>query len=616
MLSKVALSLFFSVQTVLLIAQLNPPDAPVLFREDAMQRIDIFIDPDTLDILLEDLSSDHEYQARFVYNNFSDICDTIENIGFRVRGNISRIHEKKSFKVSFNTYERGRKYYGLEKMNLKSTSDDSFLRPKLAWKVCRGMGIPASWVSHVILYINNELWGIYENTEHIDEEYVQKVFGNKDGNLYKCRFPASLEFRTYNPDDYKFENSYYVSRMIRVYELKTNTRSDNYTDLMEFIAELDDNSGTDFRERISKRINIVSLLKFFAIEVYLGHWDSYSYNVNNYYLYHNQQSDQFEYITYDMDLTMGIRYGGPHVLDLDIYNYIADPVSRPLRKNILDVEEFRDYYTFFLRQLTQRFPPDSLLQYALKVQDYIAPFVEQDPFYYYTMPEFFGALYNPLGRAEYGVIDYLENSYSKILEQLQNSNTKPIIHNLYYSNHFSKDTITVNCTVEDDDEAVQVQLCYEFNDGELISIPMLKVSEGELMGMAYYAAKIDPFEEAGVLKFYIKATDSQQQVSTNPYSGRHTLNVFTDPPALISVTDNVPQLTLYPNPATDFVTLQLTEPGQILLLVDLNGIILKQYSLKGESSITIDARHLTPGVYLVRVITEKQQMRTLKLIKE
>jgi len=70
-----------------------------VFTGDVVPRIDIYIDPDTLDWIYENVESYQEFHAVFIFNN-TNIIDTIENVGFRLRGNTSRYSGKKSFKIS------------------------------------------------------------------------------------------------------------------------------------------------------------------------------------------------------------------------------------------------------------------------------------------------------------------------------------------------------------------------------------------------------------------------------------------------------------------------------------------------------------------------------------
>ncbi|GAB5407720.1 MAG: hypothetical protein BalsKO_00850 [Balneolaceae bacterium] len=168
-----------------------------LFDDSVLPRVDIVIEPDSLDIILfGDSQSDYEFPATFIFTKGEE-ADTVSNIGFRLRGNTSRASAKKSFKISFNTFQQGREYRELDKMNLNGEHNDpSIIRAKLSWDIFEAIDLPAPRSNHVKLYINDEYFGLYINVEHIDNEFVQdRFFGSDEGNLYKSLWPADLAYR-------------------------------------------------------------------------------------------------------------------------------------------------------------------------------------------------------------------------------------------------------------------------------------------------------------------------------------------------------------------------------------------------------------------------------------
>jgi len=109
------------------------PEKGEVFRDDVIPVIRISIDPDSLDAIYANPESDHEYPASFSFDNGS-VQESIQLVGFRVRGNTSRQSQKKSFKIAFNSFERKQKFYGLEKMNLNGEHNDpSVTRSKICW---------------------------------------------------------------------------------------------------------------------------------------------------------------------------------------------------------------------------------------------------------------------------------------------------------------------------------------------------------------------------------------------------------------------------------------------------------------------------------------------------
>jgi len=116
---------FLFLFTLQLLAQTIFPENGELYVDTTVPRIDITVHPDTLAWLYEwdNLESDIEYTAAFVFDN-GHVRDSIYPVGFRLRGNTSRYSQKKSFKVSFNRFTSGGKYYGVEKLNLNGEHND------------------------------------------------------------------------------------------------------------------------------------------------------------------------------------------------------------------------------------------------------------------------------------------------------------------------------------------------------------------------------------------------------------------------------------------------------------------------------------------------------------
>jgi len=124
------------------------------------------------------------------------------------------------------------------------------------------MDIPAARANHVKLYINEQNYGVYINVEHIDEVFVDKRFGNNNGNLYKCLWPAPMIYLGEDPDLYKYELN---GR--RAYDLKTNKAEDDYSDLSQLISILNNTNDQGLACELEKVMNVNSLIKAIAVEV-------------------------------------------------------------------------------------------------------------------------------------------------------------------------------------------------------------------------------------------------------------------------------------------------------------------------------------------------------------
>jgi len=398
-----------------------PEDGPV-YTADEIPEVHIAIDPDSLNILYleENWYSDHEYPATFVFESDNQV-DEVSPVGFRFRGNTARDKMKKSFKVSFNTFTEGGNYLGLEKLNLNAeVNDPAMLRSRLCWDLYRRHGVPAPRSNHVEVYINDEYYGLYLNTEHIDEEFCELRFGSKGGNLYKCRYPANLDYISNNPDDYKM-----APWGDRTYELKTNREADDYSDLAEFIGFLNLASNEELECRLSEYFNVYAYLKVAAIDVLTGNWDGYIYNQNNYYLYHNPTTDQFEYIPYDTDNTWGIDWLDRDWSDRNLYNWSQTGAQRPLFNRLMDISYYRDIFTWYVEDILEH--SYFTAEHESQVQSLHA-FIEvsalADPYrpldWSFSNEDFLNALdQGSGGHVDFGVLEFAEIRKSSALNQLE-----------------------------------------------------------------------------------------------------------------------------------------------------------------------------------------------------
>jgi spore coat protein CotH len=411
-------------------AQTELPEYGTLYTQAEIPAIHISIDPDSLNTLYleENWYENHEYPATFIFQSSTE-TDTVYNIGFRFRGNTSRDKIKKSFKISLNTYVSGQKYQGVEKINLNAeVNDPSMLRSRLCWDLYREYDIPASRSNHVNLYINGEYYGLYQNIEHVDDEFVETYFGNNTGNLYKCTYPANLDYISNNPDDYKL-----APWGTRTYELKTNEQLDDYSDLAEFIVFLNLSGNAELECELNKYFNVSSYLKVAAIDVLTGNWDGYIYNQNNFYLYHNPLSSQFEYIPYDVDNTWGIDWLDRNWSNRNIYNWSQTGQPRPLFNRLMDIDSFRQIFSWHVQNiLNEKFSDPAYENYIQNLQNFIEEDALNDPYrpldYGYSSSDFLNALEDSWGgHVDFSVLDFMDIRNQSAQDQLEFSNIPPII---------------------------------------------------------------------------------------------------------------------------------------------------------------------------------------------
>lgn len=503
-------------------------DAEVLFDDSELLTVEITMPPDSFAWLLQEdnLNSDRYLMASLRFLS-STMDTTIDTVGIRLRGNTSREAAKKSFKISFEEFGvEHERVFGLKKMNLNGEHNDPcVMRSKLNWDLMKQMNVPASRCGYIKFYVNGEYRGLYIHVEEYDKTFLRTRFGNDDGNLYKCLWPADLVFISNNPNDYKFENS---GR--RAYELHTNEDADDYTDLAHLINILNNAPSTVFVDSLEAKFDTWNLLKELAVEVVVGHWDDYWFNKNNYWLYHNAYTGKFEFIPYDLDNTYGIwwdfeaghDWGTDNIYEWgNVYNQ-----PRPLVDRMLEIPQYRNLYTYMVEQVIDVMSQGAQLFARIDtLKTLISPAVEQDNFYTldygWDYQDFLASFNNVMGNhVLYGLRDYIitrENSARTQLEQggmiapvfvtpPQATLTLNPIH------------VTVNADVFDDLGIPNEVTFHRVVGGNEVSLP-LEFVEWRFDGVIPYSYYSGTFEFANPdphIYYYLQAVDSHGNITNYP----------------------------------------------------------------------------------------------------
>jgi hypothetical protein len=487
-------------------AQNFAPDYNPLFDDTRVATVRITIAPSVLDSILApgNEQSDYEHPAMFEYDDGTGV-ETVERIGFRLRGNTSRVSAKKSFKVSFNTWVSGQRFHDVEKLNLNGEHNDpSIIRSKVAWDLFQGHGVAAPRASHVQLYINDEYRGLYANVEHIDEQFLKSRFGNDAGTLYKSLYPADLSYLGPDAEDYRPTDA---SR--RPYDLKLRDSDDEgYDDLAHFIDVLNNTPEPLFATEIEKVFDVNSFLRSLAVDIVTGSWDNYWFLMNNYYLYNNPNTGLFVYIPYDFDNTFGIWFDGIEPgadwATRDLYNWGSQNEARPLTDRILSNPSYQDRLSYFIDQiLADVFVPDDLKPRIDELHALVTPAAEADTFrtidYGYTVQDFHNSFIQPLGgHVTYGLKPFVDARYMSALEQVDPGSIRPIILDAWYSppTPSAAEAIQFYATVLDDQPGQSAAVEYTV-DGVTARAPMFddgSHGDGDAND-GRFATSLPPFEE-------------------------------------------------------------------------------------------------------------------------
>lgn len=508
------------------IAQPLPIKFNPVFLDTSIAVIELSIHPDSLSLILsaDSAHSDHEYPATFIFRN-SLVQDTVQNVGLRLRGNTSRDSQKKSFKISFNTFKSGRKWHGLEKLNLNGEHNDpSIIRSKLVWDFSNQAGVPASRAAYARVYINGEYFGLQMNVEHVDENFVDDRFGSDKGNLYKCLYPADLVWLGSSADSWK-----QMSGGRRIYELMTNKSADDYSDFLAFMKVLKQAPDSIFVREIQKVFNVNAFLKSMAVDVLAGSWDNYWILKNNYYLYHDPSSNRFEWIPYDYDNTLGIWWDvvpNGNIGSRNVYTWGNPNEPRPLMTRIMAQPVFKARYSFFLRQLMNAtFNPAFQNPKIDDIHTRITPWAEADPYrprdYGFTIQQFHQSYDQALGNhVTFGLKPFIQTRYTSAKTQTSTTPVPPVFVRVTQNLTTvpAGGNVVLKARVDAESALNQIKVFARINN-QWSEAGLMKddgIFPDKVAGDRDFIFVLSAPANEAFLGYYLQATDSDNRISVYP----------------------------------------------------------------------------------------------------
>ena len=100
-----------------------------------------------------------------------------------------------------------------------------------------------------------------------------------------------------------------------------------------------------------------------------------------------------------------------------------------------------------------------------------------------------------------------------------------------------------------------------------------------------------------------------------PCSGIMVIEDVVDPTDVSVTTYTVTRATVFPNPTSEYVTVQSEQPVEYITLFDLNGRLVKRVNVGGETESQLNMNDVPSGFYLMQVTFNNQQVQNLKIIK-
>jgi spore coat protein CotH len=275
-----------------------------LFNDQALQRIDLWVNTRDWYLLRANVDSNDYYPANMKWNG-----TTVTNVAIRLRGTGSRSASKPALRIDFNRYATGRTFVGLTAISLRNNvQDPSGVRELLTMKTYRAMGLPAPRMAPVALYVNNVYLGYYTVTEEIDETFLAGAFGENSGYLFEYRWLTYYYFGYLGTD---------LATYAAIYEPRTRATESQgalYLPVEAMIRTINEASDDSFVAAVSQYTDFNAFMRLVAVQAAIGECDGLlgNWGVANHYLYRLDGRTLHRFIPWDASSSL-------HALDYPLH---------------------------------------------------------------------------------------------------------------------------------------------------------------------------------------------------------------------------------------------------------------------------------------------------------
>ncbi|GDX82838.1 hypothetical protein LBMAG42_46490 [Deltaproteobacteria bacterium] len=259
-----------------------PVDDPDLFAPDTIWELTLELDDDAYSELSRD---GHDFvDATLGWDGRTWPVAT------HIKGSSSwqDISDKPSLVIDVNRLDPKQEFMGVKKFYLHNDCyDPSQMSETLSYRFYREAGYPASETSFAHLTLNGRDYGLYTVVEAHNDDFLEKWFGDPNGNLYENR------------------DAYCDVTDLGCMEVEESDEGNDEA----FIAlgQAARTRAVDWRAAVEPLLNWDRFIAYLGLEIAVVHWDSYSYDLSNYSLYHDPTADEWTFFTQSMDLDYGFR---------------------------------------------------------------------------------------------------------------------------------------------------------------------------------------------------------------------------------------------------------------------------------------------------------------------
>lgn len=331
-------------------------DSDQLWNEDELPVFELTISDASLDNLASDPYEYTEASLTWGGREYGPI-------GIRTKGENSwrPFRQKSSFKLDFNRYDDGPdRFLGMKGMTFNAMNEDySMMHERVAYRIYRMAGVPASRAHHAVVYVNGELYGLFVMLDTIDDVFLSRWFDDNSGAMWE-QHDGDLT------DDYVQNNTYFQ-----------HEEGEDNRDNLQALADDLESSGPEAVEAAGEHLDWAAFHRYWGAGSVVMNFDAYPFRFagDDCHLYDDPTTGKLIYI--------------PHGVDESFY-YDDDFEGRAnghIAARCREVESCRDDWARTVYDILDLVEAEDLAAYAEEVADQIEPWAEEDPARNYSMSD-------------------------------------------------------------------------------------------------------------------------------------------------------------------------------------------------------------------------------------
>ena len=474
---------------------------------------------------------------------------TYDSVGVRFRGNTSYQFGgafKKSFKIELDNWILGQDHKGYSTIKLNNMAQDPSMMREVVYNTFIKKHIPVAKTSFVKLYLNGANWGLYNNIQQMNNDFLEEWYLSNNGTWWRADKPtttggpgggggpgwgdgtAGLNYLSADTTIYK---TYYT--------LKNASKLQPWDDLVTICNKLNTIPVAQLNDSIVDYLDLDRTLWYLASEIAWTDDDSYVMKGKmDYYVHYELETGRMTPHEYD----------GNSALETNVATswgvfYNASNPNYPLLNKLLSNAEIRQRYLAHFRTiLAEEFDTAYTNATINTFKALVDTVVFNDPKKASTYAAF---------NTEVNVL----KSFVTTRKNFLNSNTEiqqvaPAIasapfyvNNIQYQQPITNQSVTIKATITSTNGIDNVKLFYATGIvGRFYTTEMYDdgTHNDSIASDGIYTGEIPGYAAGTLVRYYVQAAggNTAKSVSYLPVGAEHDVFIYTVVPN--STTANVP----------------------------------------------------------------------------